>query len=170
MKNIKYTIILLLSLLSFSACETYGDYDVELSPIYPLCGEWIVDVKDEAGALVKQKVSCNTYNTSANDVDKMWIRMGSKTLPYEMRGKVNCNVPSLSFNGEKVPNLLYSTDGVTATEFVTITNGKVTIDGFDTASGHKADKIEFTMTNTKYPGKTYTVIGFRKTGWAGEDY
>ena len=170
MKNIKYTIILLLSLLTFSACETYGDYEVELSPIYPLCGEWIVDVKDEAGTLVKQKTSCNTYNTSANNTDKMWIKMGSKTVAYGMLGKVNCSVPNLSFNGDNIPNLLDATDGVTTSTSVTVTNGKITINGFDTASGHKADKIEFTMTNSKYPGKTYTVIGFRKTGWAGEDY
>lgn len=170
MKNIKYTIILLLSLLSFSACETYGDYDVELSPIYPLCGEWIVDITDETGTLVKQKTSCNTYNTSANDIDKMWLKMGTNKLAYGVLAKVNCNVSSLSFNVDKAANLLYATDGVTTNEIVTITNGKITIDGFNTASGHKADKIEFTMTNSKSPGKTYTVIGFRKTGWAGEDY
>lgn len=170
MKNIKYTIILLLSILTFSACETYGDYDVEYSPIYPLCGEWIVDIKDEAGAVVKQKVSCNTYNTSANDVDKMWVKMGSKSVAYGVLGKVSCNVSGLTFNGDKIPNLLDATDGVNSTTTVTITNGTVAINGFDTASGHKADKIQFTMTNSKYPGKTYTVIGFRKTGWVGEDY
>ena len=38
------------------------------------------------------------------------------------------------------------------------------------AEVQKLDAIEFTLTSSKYPGQTMAVKGFRKTGWAGEDY
>ncbi len=34
----------------------------------------------------------------------------------------------------------------------------------------RLDAIEFTLTSSKYPGQSMAVKGFRKTGWAGEDY
>ena len=160
----------LLVFMTLTACETYGDYETEYSVIYPLSGEWVVNVYAADGSAVKEKVTLNTYNTSANDPDKMWVRMGTAAVAYGALGKVNCNVAAKTFDGDNVENLVDSKDGATSATHFTLTNGKVVLNGFDTPTGHKADKIEFTLTNSKYPGQVLTVVGFRKTAWAGEDY
>lgn len=170
MKHLNKIWAVLLAMVTLTACETYGDYEVEYSVIYPLSGEWIVNVYDASGAVVKEKVTCNTYNTSDNVADKMWVKMATATASYGILGKVNCSVPQLSFSGDNVQNLVDSKDGATSATTFTLTNGKVVLNGFDTPTGYKADAIEFTLTNSKYPGQVLTVKGFRKTGWAGEDY
>ena len=38
MKKIYKLLAVLLAIVTFSSCETYGDYDVEYSPIYPRSG------------------------------------------------------------------------------------------------------------------------------------
>lgn len=170
MKQIKKILTVLLAMITLTACETYGDYETEYAVIYPLCGEWIVDVYDASGQVVQEGVTCNTYNTSDNAVDKMWVKMGTAAVNYGILGKVNCNVANKDFSGDNILNLVDSTDGSTSSSTCSISGGKVVLNGYDTPTGYKADAIEFTMTNSKYPGETLTVKGFRKTGWAGEDY
>lgn len=172
MKQIYKLLTMLLFAVTFTACETYGDYEVEYSPIYPLSGEWIVNVYDANGVLYPDGsgYTCNTYNTADNSTNKMWIKMSTAKLAWGILGKVNCNVDAKDFNGDNIPNLVDSKDGATSETMFTVTNGKVTMDGYDTPTGHKADMIEFTLTNSKYPGETIVVKGFRKTGWNGEDY
>lgn len=170
MRQIRNILAVLLALVAFASCETYGDYETEYSVIYPLCGEWIVNVYDGSGQVVREGVTCNTYNTSDNAVDKMWIRMGSASVDYGILGKVSCNVANLDFSGDNVPNLVDSADGATSSSTCSVSGGKVVLNGHDTPTGYKADAIEFTMTSSRYPGETWTVKGFRKTGWAGEDY
>ena len=41
MKQINKLLVILLALVTFSSCETYGDYEIEYTAIYPLCGEWV---------------------------------------------------------------------------------------------------------------------------------
>lgn len=170
MKQIKKLLTVLLALITFTACETYGDYDTEYSVIYPISGEWIVTVYDAGGTAIKEKVTCNTYNTTDNATDKMWVKMGAAANNYGILGKVSCSVPNKDFSGDNVPNLVDSKDGDTSATTFSVSAGKVTLQGFDTPTGHKADAIEFTLTNSKYPGETMTIKGFRKTGWIGEDY
>lgn len=170
MKHIYKVWMVLLALVTFTSCETYGDYKTEYSVIYPLSGEWIVTIYDANGAPVKEKVTCNTYNTSDNAPDRMWVKMGNAAAHYGILGKVNCSVEKKDFSGEKVPNLVDSKDGATSATTFTLSAGKVVLNGFDTPTGHKADAIEFTLTSSKYPTEVMTVKGFRKTGWAGEDY
>ena len=61
--------------------------------------------------------------------------------------------------------------GLTSSETVSITDGRVTLDGVDTHSGYKADAIEFTYTRTTDDGSgspatvTYYVRGMKNTGW-----
>lgn len=170
MKYIHKIWMVLLALTTLTACETYGDYETEYSVIYPLGGEWIVTIYDADGTAIKEKVTCNTYNTSDNSPDRMWVKMGTATTVYGILGKVNCSVEKKDFSGENVQNLVDSKDGETSSTTFSLSAGKITMDGFDTPSGHKADAIEFVLTSSKHPGQTMTVKGFRKTGWAGEDY
>ncbi len=168
MKIINKILITFMSVIAFTSCETYGDYDQEFSVMYPVCGEWLVDVY-KADTVFRAGVTCYTYETAAGDTDRMWLRMGAAANEWGVLGKVDCNVEGRNFSVSNSQNLIDSSDGSTSSTTFSVSNGTVVLDGYDTASGYKADAIEFTFTNSKYPGETYTIKGFRKTGWE-EDY
>ena len=159
-------IIICLSLVFAASCETYEDYEIEYSPIYPLSGEWMVRFTDPTvSPATSGLIVVSTYNTSDNSKTQMWIRAVSTSTAaaYTGRftGKINCNVEGLSFSGENAVNTYY-TNGTTT---FTITGGTIEKDGYETATGGKSDKITFTMTDSRKPGKTFTVTGFRRTRW-----
>ena len=166
MKQINKLLVILLALVTFSSCETYGDYEIEYTAIYPLCGEWVVNVTGEDGGVLVEGVTCNTYNTTDDATDKMWIKMSVATNDWGVRGKIHCDVTSKSFDGDGIANLLHADDGINSTVTFNI-SGKVIVDGYTTQANTKVDAIEFTLTQN---GKSMTVKGFRKTGWEGEDY
>lgn len=83
MKQINKLLVILLALVTFSSCETYGDYEIEYTAIYPLCGEWVVNVTGEDGGVLAEGVTCNTYNTTDDATDKMWIKMSVATNDWE---------------------------------------------------------------------------------------
>ena len=161
MKQINKLLVILLALVTFSSCETYGDYEIEYTAIYPLCGEWVVNVTGEDGG-----VTCNAYNTTDDATDKMWIKMSVATNDWGVRGKIHCDVTSKSFDGDGIANLLHADDGINSTVTFNI-SGKVIVDGYTTQANTKVDALEFSLTQN---GKSMTVKGFRKTGWEGEDY
>ena len=166
MKQINKLLVILLALVTFSSCETYGDYEIEYTAIYPLCGEWVVNVTGEDGGVLAEGVTFNTYNTTDYATDKMWIKMSVATNDWGVRGKIHCDVTSKSFDGDGIANLLHADDGINSTVTFNI-SGKVIVDGYTTQANTKVDAIEFTLTQN---GKSMTVKGFRKTGWEGEDY
>jgi hypothetical protein len=164
-------ISILFFFLSFAVgCETYKDYEIEYSPVYPLCGEWLVRFTDTSVTpnVTSGLILLSTFNTADNSTSQMWVRATSTSSSYLGRfdGKINCNVGGKTFTGENVLNTYYTTAPVPT---FTITNGTVVPDGYDTATGHKSDKITFTMTDTRKAGKTYTVSGFRRTLWPDDE-
>ena len=178
MKLIKKLFILCLFLVVAASCETAKDYEMGFTPIYPLSGEWMVRFTDTT---VTPNTSdklfvMSTFNTADNSSNQMWIRLttalnadnASKNQAYPGRldGKINCDVTAKTFSGESVVNT-YST-ATTALTF-TITGGTVITDGYDTATGGKSDKITFTITDSRKPGKTITVTGFRRTRWLDDE-
>ena len=108
MKQINKLLVILLALVTFSSCETYGDYEIEYTAIYPLCGEWVVNVTGEDGGVLAEGVTCNTYNTTDDATDKMWIKMSVATNDWGVRGKIHCDVTSKSFDGDGIANLLHA--------------------------------------------------------------
>lgn len=161
MKLLKYIIILGVVLFGFQSCETYGDMEVEHSPIYPLSGEWIVEVYDAAtGEIISgSKGTCFTYNTAANDADKMWVKLSTATTPYGVTGKVNCDPKAKTFSIENGVNTLSTTNAG-----FSVMEGTVVLDGYDTKTGGKADAIQFKLKTDKSDA-IYLVKGFRRTGW-----
>lgn len=174
MSIIKKLFILCFFLVAAAGCETYKDYDIEYSPVYPLSGEWLVRFTDASVTPATSGLFVlSTFNTAANDQDKMWIRVTSTSataanIAYTGRftGKINCDVAAKTFSGENVANTFYTTAPL---HTFTITNGTVILNGYDTATGGKSDKISFTITDTRKPGKTITVDGFRRTRWPGDE-
>lgn len=174
MKAIKQLFALCFLLALSVSCETYKDYEIEYDPIYPLCGEWAIKFidtsvtpNDTSGVVV-----LSTYNTADKSTTQMWIRSINNNvtglLPVTGRftGKINCSVSAKTFNGENVVNTYITTTPVPA---FTITEGKIELDGYSTATGGKSDKITFTMTDTRKTGKIYKVVGFRRTRWLDDE-
>lgn len=173
MKSIKYLLFLTFALVAFASCDTYGDYDQEFAPTYPLGGQYYVKVLDENNQEIPMhqmksgEVTYNVYgtymylyNTAANDKDKIWIKLPSDDLfDGGILGKISCDVNSLTFSGT-AGNM--EADGNTAVGEFTVTSGVMTEKSVTTPTNGKADGIELKYTLN---GKTYTVTGFRWTAW-----
>lgn len=170
MKTLKKLAILGFFIVLAAGCETYQDYEMEYSPVYPLCGEWLMRFTDTSVTpnVTSTLLVMNTFNTADNSTTQMWIRASSTSTTYLGRfdGKINCNVTGKSFSGDNASNTYYTTGTIPT---FTITDGLVVTDGYDTATGGKSDKITFTMTDTRKAGKVYKVTGFRRTRWLADE-
>lgn len=165
MKQIKNLFFLLLAVLAVTACNSEDfNYDIEYTPIHPLGGQYTVNVSRN-GVGVVEGVMCTLANTIDNDKDKCWIRIGTVAANqvYCINGKISCNVPALSFSGSDIENLAGNV--ASSSERFTLTDGKLELKGATAPSGTVTDKITFSYTTTKDPGATYTVTGYRYTGW-----
>jgi hypothetical protein len=174
MKAIKFALLIIALAIFTASCEK--EPTVEYSPIFPISGEWKVQVKDASGnvltytnpstGVVTSKFVIGTYNTTDNSTTQMWIRGTSTTFPAggALRGKINVDVAAKTFSGTAIPDL-----AATTAQTFTITNGIVVLNGADTPSGYKADKISFTYVTSKKPGVTYLVEGYRRTMWPEDE-
>lgn len=182
MKSIIKSIILFgVFAFSFVSCETYSDPKVDYSPIYPISGEWRVRITNlSTNALVSSSMyTFNTYNTTDNATNQMWIRTASAipsfapvtTIPRTLKAKISCDVASLAFSTTAVTqnttitafSVLYPMNSVV--DSITITEGSIKLQSVDMPSGVKSDRISFKITKTKSPGVTYFVEGYRRTQW-----
>lgn len=170
MKIINKITILCFFLIFATGCETYKDYEIEYSPVYPLCGEWLVRFTDTSVTpnVTSGLIVLSTFNTADNSTNRMWIRTTSTSAAYpgKFDGKIDCNVAGKSFSGENTKNTYYT---ATPVPTFTITEGIVLMYGYDTATGGKSDKISFMMTDTRKTGKVYKVSGFRRTRWLDDE-
>ncbi len=170
MRLIKKLFILCFFLVFATGCETYKDYEIAYSPVYPLSGEWLVRFTDTSVTpnVTTGIIVMSTFNTADNSSTQMWIRTTSTSTTYMGRfdGKINCNVSGLTFSGDNISNTYFT---VAPLNTFTITEGTIIINGYDTATGGKSDKITFKMTDTRKPGKVYSVSGFRRTRWLDDE-
>ena len=113
MKMFKNIIALCFLLVLSAGCETYKDYEIEYSPVYPLSGEWLVRFTDTSVTpnVTSGLIVLSTFNTSDNSTTQMWIRTTSTSSSYLGRfdGKINCNVAGKSFSSENTTNTYYTT-------------------------------------------------------------
>ena len=176
MKSIfKSFILFCLFSVSFMSCETYTDPKVEYSPIYPVAGEWrvrITNLTTNGMVSTTTMYTFDTYNTSDNLVDHMWIRCTSSIPTFSpstsfvktIKAKISCDVPSMSFSTSgTIQNIHVTTNAVVDT--LTITEGKITPSSVLMPSGVKSDRISFKLSKTKSPGAVYLVEGYRRTRW-----
>ncbi|MCI1721139.1 MAG: hypothetical protein LKM37_09100 [Bacteroidales bacterium] len=155
---ITYIAVAFLAVAGLSSCETYGNYSKDMSPIYPLCGEWASTVTDQTAG-----TSFTTYvvtsDVAAKTTTDMWVVINTGD-ENGTKCKIQCDVKSLTFSGSG-PNTL---EGGTST----ITDGKVVVDGATPPSGGKADYMEMTYTSS-VTGHTYKITGFRRTFQPGDE-
>ena len=173
MKFIK-NILWVLMALTVVSCGI-EDYKIDYTPIAPMGGQYrIISITDEAGTELKSSISSSDRyvflsNTTAYDTDKCWVRIGrysySASNFASINGKVSCNVSDkskMTFSGTNVENLA----GNVATSTSTFTvEGFVVENGATCPSKEVTESITMTFTNSKFPGKTYTVTGWKYTGW-----
>jgi hypothetical protein len=156
LRHITVALLALIS-ISFAACETMDEQEVEYSPIYPISGEWMAYIYNADGT-TKASASLfalRTYNTADNEADKAWIRLGT-TQTQAIWGKVNVDVAQKLITGQAIPN------NAKANNTFTITEGKIMLQASKVPSGLMADSIYVKYTTT-VDGKTYIVKGHRRT-------
>lgn len=152
--------MLCLGFVGLSSCETYGDYKQDFSPIFPLCGEWRVDIFNAATNAKVTRTAIYTYDTADKTATSMWLWINSTS--YGTKCKITCDIATTAFSGTNVANTLLT--GTTNT----VTGGKVTVNGSTTPSGGKSDSIEFTYYSSK-TNTTYLIKGYRRTGWPEDE-
>ncbi len=134
-----------------------------------VAGEWYVTAAavDANGVVVDEdwwgvgRFHIDTYNTSANTADSMWVNDHGNFWNFNV--KVGLNLSSKTFTGSDLQNVSYNSR-------VTITNGKILLNAAKTPSGTTADSIVF---NVSFSDDTdpadngfaaYRVAGYRYTG------
>lgn len=168
MKKNKISLFVLGILFMLTSCETLKEPTVEYGPVYPLSGEWIVrfikpnpTVKADTSAFA----TVTTFNASDNSTNALWIRKTgtSATTISSFTVKSTCDVATKTFSGANLPSTVLS--GGVSVGTCTVTQGSVVIDGWNTNSGHKSDKITFKIVDSRNPGVVYSAEGYRRTGW-----
>lgn len=169
MKN-KITIIFALFLIvgSYGCTKLYHlnqpkEPEIETSAVYPLSGEWWITYTVNGTPFVSPKgrshYKIDTYNTAADVNTEMWV--ANYTIGRFI-AKSGIDVSAKTFNGSD----LESRTGGT----VSITNGKVIIDGGKSKTGVTADSIYFEFTTSGAAGTTYTCQGIRRTGFLEDEW
>ena len=123
----------------------------------------------------------DTYNTSDNLTNQMWMRCTSSiptfsavsTIPKSFKAKISCDAAALSFSTTGITQNLnvaastswpaYPVNAII--DSITITEGKITLNSVTMPSLVKSDRISFKLAKTKVPGVTYLVEGYRRTRW-----
>lgn len=167
MKKNKISLFVLGILFMLTSCETLKEPTVEYGPVYPLSGEWIVrfiapnpTIKADTSAFA----TLSTTNDASNSTTSLWVRKtGANALVGAFTVKATCSVTDKTFSGANLQSTVLS--GGVSVGTCTITEGKVIIDGWNTNSGHKSDKITFKIVDSRKPGLVYTAEGYRRTGW-----
>ncbi|WP_407426900.1 lipid-binding protein [Arcticibacter sp.] len=158
MKNIRYILLALIVSVLYS-CETYSDQEQEHTAIGKMSGEWLSNVyeDDDSTLAVNGLFALRTYNTTSNDVNKAWMKLGSTQI-VALLGKVDVDVAQRTFSGTTIAN------EAKAGNTFTILEAKVMLDAATTETGIKADSIYVRYT-TSVNNKTYIVRGHRTTQW-----
>ena len=179
MKKLLYLCMAVLS-MTFVSCEKD---EIGGTATESLAGEWYVtvDAVDEQGNTVYEdfyglgKVLMNTYNTSANVANQMWV--DDKGNFWGFKVKAASDVQNLTFttNGAVDNTNITSSDDGDYYCKVNIEGGKVLPKAGTTPHGTAADSIVFYVSfdDDAYPAaygySKYKVSGIRYTGLKQDD-
>lgn len=110
-KYISMFLVALLGMFTFVSCDPETDEKAGGTAVEKMAGHWVVtvDAVDEDGNVIDEnllgkKIDLNTYNTAANDADKMWL---DDAAFYGVKMKVNVT----DYNAgkfEATPNTSYN--------------------------------------------------------------
>ena len=110
-KYISMFLVALVGIFTFVSCDPETDEKAGGTAVEKMAGRWVVtvDAVDEDGNVIDEnllgkKIDLNTYNTAANDADKMWL---DDAAFYGVKMKVNVT----DYNAgkfEATPNTSYN--------------------------------------------------------------
>lgn len=110
-KYISMFLVALVGMFTFVSCDPETDEKAGGTAVEKMAGRWVVtvDAVDEDGNVIDEnllgkKIDLNTYNTAANDADKMWL---DDAAFYGVKMKVNVT----DYNAgkfEATPNTSYN--------------------------------------------------------------
>lgn len=178
MKKLKISLFVLSVFFTLTSCETLKDPVVELGPVYPLSGQWIVRfIKPNPTTSADTTIftsanltgtTASSYNDANNSKTNLWFKLsGNLGFMKSFTVKTNCSVEEKTFGINTGTNTVLISEVSVGT--ITITDGKVITDGWITVSGYKTDKISFKIEDSRTPGVIYTAEGYRKTGWLEDE-
>lgn len=167
-KYILMFLVALLGMFTFGSCDPETDEKAGGTAVEKMAGRWVVtvDAVDEDGNVIDEnllgkKIDLNTYNTAANDADKMWL---DDAAFYGVKMKVNITDYK---NGkfEATPNTCYnpSDDEAGNVEFL---KGQVLYGQGKNIHGAPVDSICYTVKfDDDEDGLIYRVSGKRYSGF-----
>lgn len=167
-KYISMFLVALLGMFTFGSCDPETDEKAGGTAVEKMAGRWVVtvDAVDEDGNVIDEnllgkKIDLNTYNTAANDADKMWL---DDAAFYGVKMKVNITDYK---NGkfEATPNTCYnpSDDEAGNVEFL---KGQVLYGQGKNIHGVPVDSICYTVKfSDDEDGLIYRVSGKRYSGF-----
>lgn len=152
------------AVLGFSACDTETDEKPGGTNVVKMAGFWDVSVdelKDDGS--VNQNlgdVRLRSYNTVANESDRMWLNMGAVEGGFSgLKLIVPINYTAKTFSCEATQSI-YNKEN---SKKVTITDGKVLLGKGHNLHGLPTDSIVFTARFDD--NKTYRIAGIRHSGF-----
>lgn len=167
-KYISMFLVALLGMFTFGSCDPETDEKAGGTAVEKMAGRWVVtvDAVDEDGNVIDEnllgkKIDLNTYNTAANDADKMWL---DDAAFYGVKMKVNITDYK---NGkfEATPNTCYnpSDDEAGNVEFL---KGQVLYGQGKNLHGAPVDSICYTVKfDDDQNALTYRISGKRYSGF-----
>lgn len=163
-KYILFPICALALSVGFVSCDVETNEEPGGTAIEKMCGDWDVtyNVIDGDQELVDPfgigTVLLSTYNTAANETDKMWIDDHDNFWSFKFKCPINYRDRSFSCEGVD-----YDQKGSGKT---TVTGGKILNGAGKNLHGNPVDSISFYMTFTDDDqALTYHVTGIRHEGW-----
>lgn len=183
----KYLILLFVAIaFSFSSCQE--EVEPGGTAVQDMAGDWWVTYQSSmeeydflfggTGAMPSEETiddwtwdyvysdattAIQTYNTNANDPDKMYVN--DHGLYWDYEGIVNVNYAAKTFECDSIANIAYDSG-------FKIIGGKILKGAAKSPSGNPVDSIVFYIRfyDDTY-GFTYTkVSGFRRTGFGADDF
>lgn len=181
------------ALAAFTSCETYKVGEPAMSAVAAIDGKYVTFGYE--GDAISTVFGVQITNTTNDEANRAWMTISDMntagyhwqrlfSVRFEIKVDPNAGTFSASSVAATEPRTawnpyiegLYGSYGSYYTagyqwgaEGHTVTvNGRVVPNGANTASGYKADSIEFSYTITHESGatETYEVKGIKKTGWA----
>lgn len=147
-KYISMFLVALVGMFTFVSCDPETDEKAGGTAVEKMAGHWVVtvDAVDEDGNVIDEnllgkKIDLNTYNTAANEADKMWLDDGGNF--YNVKMKVNVTDYK---NGkfEAIPNTSYNPADDTAGN-VEFLKGQVLYGQGKNLHGAPVDSICYTV-------------------------
>lgn len=158
MKKYIAFIILILSIAVIS-CDEKEEFEQINSKAVDAAGEWWIKFTKPGYETGYIKVL--TFNTSADLETEIWIYDRGSWMDMKVKCPVDLN--NLTFSGQGLSN-------IQSDNTVTISEGKITLEGGTSTSGLVTDAISFKIEMSDEPGVVYTATGHRKTGYIEDEH